>query len=628
MSLSSKILRKFSNKGTENDKDKEALRILSGSDTQEKIRVASDPNSSIPVLNKAMQDRNPDVRIAVVSNPSAHDKNLIDGLRDDDERVFQATIHNNNIHGKLFQMAISSLRADVMVELKQLFKSKGVDYKKYWKWTRFIFPDKEGNEEEFEIDIPRFDPEMGDPPSPEEFGMVAPPNIQKVMRIVDYISRFLKDPSEYGETVSTNRRELKALFGGKYEVSFKDIVKFKGGKGQAEDFVRKMFGEDRLNSLKQGEDLEYDEIEGIMGSGKANVTMSDIEYRYGEQAVGGNEDEYVTFDSTNTPQVARRFWDAHKKNQLVSGHPPGAIFVLFKRFDDGKSALITQIQSDLFSILQSRVKRAMLNRMVPDRVLNALEDHWSDLAKDWPIFAYRNAYRKLRDEGVEKIYMNTEEGLKKIGANPPKSVINTIASKKFAKKEGFGEQETIKIGNEEMPVYGHPSPEADKELRESLAERLQSLIIDIVSDKKPQAGMLNTGYGTKQVETPKIQTTDAEVMGEEPLDVEGFDVSMSNHTMQSLFTDAIHASDGGYRLGESVEEGYYPSTIGFARRANKDKVVEIPSGLVYNSRSDALDKAMSACESLGFSSGALIRVSYLSKGKYRVRGVETFTVTK
>ncbi len=629
MSVASRLLKKFYTKSNSKstiskEKEKEYLEILDSGTTKEKIQVASNPESTDKILEKAFKDSDPSIRAAVARNSSAHDLILVNAMCDDNDRVFNAVIQNENLKPKIIQVALSSLRAGAEAELRKI---TGKEDKKLWKMQRFLFK----GEEEFELELPDLPPE---PPENAQFG-APPPNARKVMRIVDYLSRFLKDPRELDKATPVSRRDIMSLFGGKEEVTFSDLVKRLGGKGQAESAIKKLFGEETLKNIKRGETLKKSDINSYIPADKADVRISDIEQRYGEQAVKGNKDEYITFDSANLPRRLEQFWDIHKKNQLASGHPAGFAFSLFTRFNKGKSAVITQIQSDLFSILEDPVKRNMIQYRVPDgrRILSDLENHFSDYKKTWPVFVFRNTYRKLRSEGVEKVYLSTPEGLKKIGASPPLSLIQSVMSKKFASKEGLGGEEVIDVDGVQFPAWGTPSDIVDAEIRESksnnkkLAERLQSLIIDIENNGKISAGTINTGYGKKDIDPPTIDSTDLEEQPE-PKNVEGFDVAQSNYSMQSLFTDAIYASDGGFRFSEELQKVFYvPATIGFSKKANIKKIVEIREENLYNSRSDAVEAITQFCHKKGLKSGSIISVSKTNYGKCRVLGIDSFTIS-
>lgn len=632
MPIAQKLLQRFYTKSNSKgkmspEKEKEYLDILSSGSTEEKVGVASDTNSSDKVLEKAWKDSNPKVRIAVAKNTSSHDLLLVKALCDDSDSVFNAVVRNENLKPKVIQVALSSLRADAEAELKKI--SGQEDVKKLWKIQKFLFKGTE--EEEFTVELPELPPE---PPEDAQFG-APPPNARKVMRIADYLGQFLVDPRTQSTAVPTGRRDVLSVFKGKEEVTWKELVAQFGGKGQAEAYVKRVFGDKILADLKQGGTLKKSDTNKYIPADNADIRISEIDKRYGEQAIKGNTDEFVTFNSANIPDNLSRFWDIHQKNQIASGHPTGFAFSLFTRFDGGKSAVITQIQSDLFSLLEDPVKRNMIQRRIPDgrNVVRGLEQHFSDYKKTWPVFVFRNTYRKLREAGVEKVFLGTPEGLKKIGASPPLSLIQSVMSKKFASKEGLGSEEMINVDGVEFPAYGSPSPEVDAELRESkkkasLAERLQSLIIDIQTDKRPQAGMINIGYGKQDLDTPAMDADD-EPPEQTPKNVEGFDLAQSNYSMQGLFTDAVHASDGGFRYSESMEQNvkYVPATVGYAKKAKIKRILELREENVYNSRSDAVDAITMLCHKKGLKEGTILSVVKTPYNKYKVVNIDSFSVS-
>ncbi|AEP36237.1 LPD38 domain-containing protein [Taylorella asinigenitalis] len=105
-------------------------------------------------------------------------------------------------------------------------------------------------------------------------------------------------------------------------------------------------------------------------------------------------------------------------------HPSGFGFVLFRDFDNNgeKSAVITEVQSDLMSVLYSNDKTEIAHHVFGDD-LEAVKQYLKPEQKTYPRVLARNTIRQLFNSGYKKIYALTPDGIKKLGASPPESVV-------------------------------------------------------------------------------------------------------------------------------------------------------------------------------------------------------------
>jgi hypothetical protein len=180
--------------------------------------------------------------------------------------------------------------------------------------------------------------------------------------------------------------------------------------------------------------------------------------RGGLQSVGG-EDHAISFFRTDLTEANADF--VAKTNKVYDGHPPGFGFVLARLFDDGKSALITETQSDAMSTLFDPEKTPLHERMeIGEKEAEALREALAPVRKTWAKALFRNAIRHLFDTGVEKVYAITPEALRgTLGASPPGSVVRETVDEASARAEGFGERVTLEIPNAQGYMEDDPDGE-------------------------------------------------------------------------------------------------------------------------------------------------------------------------
>ena len=454
-----------------------------------------------------------------------------------------------------------------------------------------------------------------------------------------------KNPNEMEKGVSVYRREIMSLFrkAKKEDISFEDIVGVLGNKQDAENIVSGGFGKTKLERMKQKkEKLSRADVEAGFYDSGIDVRVSDIEERWGEQTVKGENDWAIFISAANMPDSLIEFMRGFTANQFLSGHPQGFAFALFTLFGKGKKAVVTQIQSDIMSILSSEEKQDMLSRAgVPNyrRVIEDLKEFFGSIEKTWPKLVWRNVYRKLRKSGIDEIYLTTEDGLRQIGANPPISLVNSVISKKFAKREKLGQPTKIDVDGTEFPAYGKMENDDDVDMIEKL-ERVRDMPVNSVFEALQK--LLHTNRPDK-VLSPEIMCGGRQIIDitnggintktpeGNPQDVEGFDTIPRDESQ--LFHNAVIATEGGFRFSEAYEDNlYFASSLSFGRKAKKNKVIfkkDVP--VLYNSMDEAIEDLKKYCKKTGCSGGCVVSVKsdgkLFDKGLLRIVGMRYFPVT-
>lgn len=182
--------------------------------------------------------------------------------------------------------------------------------------------------------------------------------------------------------------------------------------------------------------------------------------REGIQSIGGTDTAIIM----DNPSIDWHGYPTIMGIVATSGHPPGFAFALYHDFTDTdgqKAAVITEVQSDIMSMLFDKDKYEALKNVAgiddaddmtnapdaddidnaPDAVstnLEPLKAQAEAFKKTWPRAVMRNAMRHLFNNGYERVYALTHNGVKTLGANPPLSVINDTVGSKAAAEEGFG----------------------------------------------------------------------------------------------------------------------------------------------------------------------------------------------
>ena len=187
------------------------------------------------------------------------------------------------------------------------------------------------------------------------------------------------------------------------------------------------------------------------------LSLDDHEYRMmppaprgGVQSIAG-EDHSISFFREDLADDFEKLY----KVQLASSHPPGFGFVLFRYFDDGKSAVITEVQSDVMSVMFDPDKQLMIDRLgLSDEQLARAKENLTPVQKTWPKALLRGAMRQLFDSGVEKIYAITPESMRDdLNASPPMSVVRAWAGQKEAQAEGFGDPVQLTIDGHKITAW-------------------------------------------------------------------------------------------------------------------------------------------------------------------------------
>jgi hypothetical protein len=465
-------------------------------------------------------------------------------------------------------------------------------------------------------------------------------------RLVEFAEHYNdRDPRSISQIVSPVRREVLRLFKEGSSIGFKDVISyFDGNTNIAKEEIKRLFGSDFLNVLRSKKVSKEEALEAAdkflyKKSNKEleipQFVISDSRPRYGEQSVRGREDESVVLDIINYPRQFLKFIHANRKLQLASGHPPGFAFALFTRFGDGKKAVVTQIQSDVMSLVDNPVKRRFISGVAKDTDFDLLSEFLNPIRNVWPIVMWRNLYRKLREDGVEEVYLNSKHGLREIGASPPKSLVKLIMSDKFAKREGLGSLKKIDVGGVKVNVHDKPSPEVDKELIESYL-RDSSMTVSNIIPKLNELFRRNRHKKSSDVLNVSSSDSSKDASGDR-LDgnlsrnitgnVEGFDTVCRG--LEGAYATINMATSGGYRLGESHGVYYIPVPIGVGRKILSKKLVKINRHTLFTSKSDAMNSLIKLGSDSGFSEGYLITLKESNiDGFYNVIGYKKLPVTK
>ncbi|ASY30178.1 LPD38 domain-containing protein [Taylorella equigenitalis] len=364
---------------------KETLeKLVNGNDSDVKKAVAENPNIPLEMLKKLVNDKHPDVRLQVA--------------------------RNNKIPSEYF-------RDDVKLSLRAI---------------RFGRQDKELAEHILK-ELQK------DPENNYE-------SLNTLMKsgLIDVST--LKEASI--KTVVHKRKELmnatKAIEAGVFR--FEDV--FKASKIANKDrFIgdlNQTFGKEVVDKWRAKNLIEPETWLSGMDSSPYMMTKP-LKRESTIQTIAGH-DYAISFFHEGEADIPR-MKDLYK-TQVASGHPSGFGFVLFRDFDDNgdKSAVITEVQSDIMSVLYSGDKQESAKQIFGDN-LDEVKKRLKPEQKTYHRVFARNTMRQLFNSGYKKVYALTPDGIKKLGARPPESVV-----KEWHSDFDFTNKTTVKIDNKKVPV--------------------------------------------------------------------------------------------------------------------------------------------------------------------------------